>query len=186
MQGSSPTATGKAPHPLAHAVRALRSRNFRLFLSGQSVSLIGTWMTRLALSWLTYRLSHSELLLGLVGFMGQIFSFLLAPFAGVWIDQMDRRKVLIVTQALSAAQSLALAYLALSGKITIHEILVLAAIQGLVDGLAMPARQAFVVKMVDVKTDLGNAIALNSSAVNLARLVGPALAAPTSPSSLRC
>ncbi len=130
MQGSTANAPAKAPHPLAHAGRALRSRNFRLYLGGQGVSLIGTWMTRLALSWLTYRLTHSEFLLGLVGFMGQIFSFLLAPFAGVWLDQMDRRKVLVATQALSAVQSLALAYLALSGTITVHEILVLAALQG--------------------------------------------------------
>ena len=94
---------------ISHAWRALRHRNFRLFFSGQSISLIGTWMTRIATSWLVYRLTGSALLLGLVGFMGQIPTFLLAPFAGVWVDRLDRRQVLLWTQALAAAQSLLLA-----------------------------------------------------------------------------
>ncbi len=133
-------------------------------------------MSRLALSWLTYRLTHSALMLGLVGFSGQILTFLLAPFAGVWVDRMDRRKLLLATQVLSAAQSLALSWLTLAGVITIREILCLAAVQGLVDAFDMPARQSFVVKMVGNKEDLPNAIALNSSMVNLARLIGPPIA----------
>jgi MFS family permease len=160
----------------SHAWRALRHRNFKLFVAGQSVSLIGTWMTRLATSWLVYRLTHSALLLGIVGFVGQILTFLLAPFAGVWVERMDRRKLLVWTQVGSAVQSLAMAWLTLAGKINIAEILLLSSLQGLVNAFDMPARQAFTVQMVEDRADLGNAIALNSSMVNLARLIGPALA----------
>ncbi len=160
-----------------HVFNALRHRNFRLFVAGQGISLMGTWMTRLALSWLTWRLTHSALMLGLVGFAGQILTFVLAPFAGVWVDRLDRRKILVATQVLSALQSLALAWLTLAGIITIQEILALAAVQGLIDAFDMPGRQSFMVKMVDRKADLGNAIALNSSLVNVARLIGPPAAA---------
>ncbi len=173
----STAATTPAFSRFSHAWRALRHRNFRLFLGGQGVSLMGTWMTRLALSWLTYRLTHSAFLLGLVGFAGQILTFAVSPFAGVWVDRVDRRKLLVVTQAASAAQSLALAWLTLTGRITLHQILALAAVQGLIDALDMPARQSFMIKMVGSKEDLGNAIALNSSLVNVARLVGPPVAA---------
>jgi MFS family permease len=158
--------------------RALRHRNFRLFFSGQSVSLIGTWMTRVATSWLVYRLTGSAWILGLVGFIGQFPAFLLAPFAGVWVDRLDRRTVLLWTQALAAAQSLLLAVLTLTKLITIWEILVLSAFQGLINAFDMPGRQAFLVQMVEDRQDLGNAIALNSSMVNMARLVGPSLAGP--------
>ena len=161
---------------ISHAWRALRSRNFRLYFSGQTISLIGTWMTRLATSWLVYRLTGSALLLGVVGFSGQIPTFLFAPFAGVWVDRLDRRKVLVVTQTLAMLQSLALAVLTLARHINIHEIIWLSAFQGLINAFDMPARQAFLVQMVDDKQDLGNAIALNSSMVNLARLLGPSLA----------
>ncbi len=138
---------------------------------------MGTWMTRLALSWLTYRLTGSALLLGLVGFSGQIGTALLSPFAGVWVDRLDRQKLLIATQVASGLQSLALAFLTLRGIITIHEILALAAVQGLIDAFDMPGRQSFMIQMVGrSKEDLGNAIALNSSMVNAARLVGPAVA----------
>jgi MFS family permease len=166
----------RAKGGISHAWRALRHRNFRLFFGGQSISLIGTWMTRIATSWLVYRLTGSALLLGLVGFMGQIPTFLLAPFAGVWVDRLDRRQVLLWTQALAAAQSLLLAGLTLSHRITIGEILILSAFQGLINAFDMPGRQAFLVQMVEDRKDLGNAIALNSSMVNLARLVGPSLA----------
>ena len=161
---------------ISHAWRALRHRNFRLFFSGQSISLIGTWMTRIATSWLVYRLTGSALLLGLVGFIGQIPTFLLAPFAGVWVDRLDRRNVLLWTQALAAVQSLLLAGLTLSKRVTIAEILVLSAFQGLINAFDMPGRQAFMVQMVEDRQDLGNAIAINSSMVNMARLVGPSLA----------
>jgi MFS family permease len=160
----------------SHAWRALRHRNFRLFFAGQSISLIGTWMTRVATSWLVYRLSGSALLLGVVGFAGQIPTFVLAPFAGVWVDRLDRRNLLVWTQALAGVQSLALAALTLAKVITIREIIWLSALQGLINAFDMPGRQAFLVQMVEDKQDLGNAIALNSSMVNLARLVGPALA----------
>jgi MFS family permease len=173
----SVAATAETTSRFAHTWRALRHRNYRLYLSGQLISLMGTWMTRLALSWLTYRLTHSAFLLGLVGFSGQILTFGLAPFAGVWIDRVDRRKLLIATQVLSGMQSAALAVLTLMGIITITEILALAALQGLIDAFDMPARQSFVVKMVPDKQDLGNAIALNSSTVNIARLLGPPAAA---------
>jgi MFS family permease len=161
---------------IARTWRALRHRNFRLFFGGQSISLIGTWMTRIATSWLVYRLTGSALLLGTVSFMGQIPTFLLAPFAGVWVDRLNRRQVLVWTQALSMVQSLALAALTLSHRITIPWILGLAALQGLVNAFDMPGRQAFMVQMVEDRNDLGNAIAINSSMVNMARLVGPSLA----------
>jgi MFS family permease len=161
---------------ISHAWRALRHRNFRLFFGGQSISLIGTWMTRIATSWLVYRLTGSALLLGLVGFMGQIPTFLLAPFAGVWVDRLDRRQVLLWTQALAAVQSLLLAGLTLTHKVTITDILILSGFQGLINALDMPGRQAFLVQMVEDRHDLGNAIAINSSMVNVARLIGPSLA----------
>ena len=147
-----------------------------MYVTGQSVSLIGTWMTRLATSWLVYRLTGSALLLGVVGFAGQIPTFLLAPFAGVWVDRLDRRQVLLWTQALAAFQSLALAALTLSKRVTFHEILLLGAFQGLINAFDMPGRQAFLVQMVKDRQDLGNAIAINSSMVNVARLLGPSLA----------
>ncbi|HSS50804.1 MAG TPA: MFS transporter [Thermoanaerobaculia bacterium] len=156
-------------------VRALRHRNYRLFFSGQSVSLVGTWMTRIATSWLVYRLTRSALLLGLVGFAGQIPSFLLAPFAGVLIDRWDRHRLLIVTQVLAMLQSAALAVLALTGVINVWHVLALSLFQGLINSFDMPARQAFVVQMVEDRADLSNAIALNSSMVNAARLLGPSI-----------
>jgi MFS family permease len=161
---------------LAFAVRALRARNYRLFFSGQSISLIGTWMTRIATSWLVYRLTGSAVLLGIVGFANQIPTFLLGPIAGVWVDRWDRHRTLIFTQALSMVQSLALAGLALSGVVKIWEIIVLAVLQGVINAFDMPARQSFVIQMVEKREDLGNAIALNGSMVNSASLVGPAIA----------
>ncbi len=164
------------PRDYSHAWRALRHRNFRLFFGGQSISLIGTWMTRIATSWLVYRLTKSPLLLGTVGFAGQIPTFLLAPIAGVIVDRIDRRKVLVWTQTLAMVQSLALAWLTLSHRITIAEILVLSAMQGVINAFDMPGRQSFMVNMVEDRADLSNAIAINSSMVNTARLIGPSLA----------
>ena len=161
------------------ALRALRHRNFRLYFWGQSVSLAGTWMTRLATSWLVYRLTDSSLLLGVVSFAGQIPTFLLSPFAGVWVDRWERRPVLLTTQFLAALQSLALAALTLSGHITVPEIIGLSILQGLINAFDVPGRQSFLVQMVGGRADLGNAIALNSAMVNGARLVGPALAGIT-------
>ena len=175
---SDPQGRGLAPPAarFAHAWRALRHRNFRLFFGGQSISLIGTWMTRLATAWLVYRLTKSAILLGTVGFVGQIPTFLLAPFAGVVVDRIDRRKVLVWTQTLAMVQSLALAVLTLSHRITITEILVLSAFQGTINAFDMPGRQSFMIRMVEERGDLSNAIAINSSMVNLARLIGPSLA----------
>ena len=161
---------------VSHAWRALRHRNFRLFFGGQTISLIGTWMTRVATGWLVYRLTGSALLLGTVSFAGQIPTFLLAPFAGVWVDRLDRRQVLVWTQALSMVQSLTLAAMALSGHITIPRLLALSVMQGCINAFDMPGRQSFMVKMVDDRRDLQNAIAINSSMVNMARLIGPSLA----------
>src|SRR5579863_2756862 len=159
-----------------NALRALRHRNFRLFFYGQSLSLIGTWMTRLATSWLVYRLTGSSFLLGAVTFASQIPTFFLGPVAGVWADRWPRRRVLLVTQSLAAVQSLLLAGLTLSGRITVWEIVWLSVFQGLINAFDMPARQSYLVQMVDGRTDLSNAIALNSTMVNSARLLGPALA----------
>src|SRR6476661_3298116 len=161
---------------LAFTLRALRHRNYRLFFTGQTVSLIGTWMTRLATSWLVYRLTGSAVLLGVASFCSQVPMFFLAPIAGVWIDRWDRRRTLVTTQILSMLQSLALAALTLSGTIRIWHIVVLALAQGLINAIDMPARQAFVIQMVERREDLPNAIALNSSMVNATRLIGPAVA----------
>jgi MFS family permease len=156
--------------------RALRHRNYRLFFSGQSVSLIGTWLTRVATSWLIYRLTGSALLLGVLGFAGQIPTFLLAPLAGVLVDRWDRYRVLCVTQVLAMIQSGLLAALALAGVIEVWHVLALSVFQGLINAFDMPARQSMVVQMVEDREDLPNAIALNSSMVNVARLLGPAAA----------
>src|SRR3984885_8225792 len=160
----------------SHAWRALRHRNFRLFFVGQSISLIGTWMTRVATSWLVYRLTHSALLLGIVSFAGQIVSFALGPFAGVWVERLNRRKLLVWTQSAAAAQSLAMAGLTLAHAINLWEIIALAAIQGIINAFDMPGRQSFLAQMVEDRKDLSNAIAINSSMASGARLVGPAIA----------
>ncbi|HEY9125934.1 MAG TPA: MFS transporter [Acidobacteriaceae bacterium] len=179
-QTSSQAPAARTPG-FAHAYRALRHRNFRLFFAGQSISLIGTWMTRIATAWLVYRLTRSSILLGTVSFAGQIPTFLLAPLAGVLVDRWDRRKVLVWTQALAMVQSLGLAALTLGGWINIPEVLALSVMQGMINAFDMPGRQSFLREMVsgDGKTgreDLSNAIAINSSMVNVARLVGPSLA----------
>ena len=161
---------------VSHAWRALRHRNFKLFFFGQGISVIGTWMTRLATTWLVYRLTHSALLLGIVSFAGQIVAFALCPIAGVWVERLNRRKLLVWTQAAAAIQSLALAALTLAHAITLWEIIALTALQGLINAFDMPARQSFLVQMVEDRNDLSNAIAINSSMVNGGRLIGPAIA----------
>src|ERR1700689_5515067 len=160
----------------SHIGRPLRHRNFPLFYFGQSISVIGTWMTRIAPVWLVYRLTHSALLLGIVSFSGQIAAFVLGPFAGVWVERMNRRKLLGSTQAASAVESLALAALTLTHVITLWEIIVLAALQGVINAFDMPGRQSFLVQMVEDRSDLSNAIAINSSMANAGRLIGPAIA----------
>src|SRR3954464_1184247 len=156
-------------------LRSLRHRNYRLFFTGQLISLIGTWMDTVAEAWLVYRLSHSPLLLGVAAFASQIPVFLLAPIGGLIADRHDRRKILIWTQALSMVQAMILAILTLTHVVTIWHVIVLAAGLGIVNAIDMPTRQAFVVEMVS-REDLINAIALNSSMFNGARVVGPAVA----------
>src|SRR5512141_3001822 len=158
-----------------HTFRSLKSRNYRLFFSGQTVSLIGTWITRVATSWLVYRLTGSVLLLGVVGFCGQIPTLLLAPFTGVLVDRMDRHRILVVTQVMSMLQSFALAGLVFSGQITVAWILILQIAQGIINSFDTPARQAFVVEMVEDRSHLPNAIALNSTMVNASRILGPSI-----------
>jgi MFS family permease len=157
-------------------LRALGHRNYRLFFAGQSISLVGTWLSRVATAWLVYRLTGSALLLGLVGFCGQIPTFLLAPFAGVLVDRWNRHRLLLITQVLAMLQSLALATLALTGVIAVWHIAALTVFQGLINAFDMPARQSFIVEMVEDRADLPNAIALNSSMFNAARLLGPSVA----------
>lgn len=155
--------------------RALRHRNYRIFFTGQLVSLVGTWITTVATSWLVYRLTGSEFLLGVVGFAGQFPSFLLAPLAGVLVDRWNRQRVLIATQVCSMLQSFALAALALSGTIEVWSICVLNVLQAFINAFDMPARQSFVNEMIEDRADLPNAIALNSAMFNAARLVGPSI-----------
>jgi MFS family permease len=156
-------------------LRALRHRNYQLFFAGQSLSLVGTWITRIATSWLIYRLTGSALLLGIVGFCGQIPTLFLAPVAGVFVDRWDRHRVLVVTQVLSMIQSFAQAWLALAGIITVAEVLALQVCQGIINAFDTPARQAFVVTMIEDRADLPNAIALNSTMVNASRILGPSI-----------
>jgi MFS family permease len=158
------------------ALRALGSRNYRLFFGGQVVSLVGTWMTTTATNWLVYRLTGSALLLGVIAFASQVPAFLLGPFAGIAVDRWDRHRLLVITQTISMVQSLVFAALVLSGRITIEWIVALSMVQGLINAFDMPGRQAFLHTMIENKEDLGNAIALNSSMVNLARLLGPSIA----------
>jgi MFS family permease len=168
---SDPTPAGAA-----RLIRALRHRNYRLFFGGQTVSLVGTWITRVATGWLVYRLTGSELLLGIVAFAGQIPMLILGPFGGVLGDRWDRRRILIITQILSALQSLVLAILVFTHHITVAHLIGLQAIQGIINAFDTPARQAFVVEMVEEPDDLPNAIALNSSMFNASRIIGPTIA----------
>lgn len=167
--------TGQAS-PLQHSFRALRHRNFRLFVAGQFISLIGTWMQSVALGWLVYRLTRSPFLLGLSGFLAQIPSLVIAPLAGVWADRWNRHWMVIGTQAASMIQALTLAALVLTHRATIVEILALSLVIGVVNAIDVPARQSFVIELVAGSADLPNAIALNSSVFNVARLVGPSIA----------
>ena len=159
-------------------LRTLAYRNYRLFFGGQVVSLVGTWITTTATNWLVYRLTGSAVLLGVVNFAGQFPAFVLGPFAGIYVDRWDRHRLIVVTQAISMLQSFALAALTLTGRITVEWIIVLSVVQGIVNAFDIPARQAFIVDMVH-SDDLINAIALNSSMVNGARVLGPAIAGVT-------
>ncbi len=158
-------------------LRAFRHRNYRLFFAGQLTSLVGTFLSQAATLWFVYRLTHRPALMGTVAFLGQLPVFLLSPFAGVWADRVHRRNFLVLTQALSAVQSFGLAALALrfgnNARVAIPGLIGLAVFQGLVNAFDMPARQAFLIEMVPDRGDLPNAIAMNSTMVHGARVVGP-------------
>jgi MFS family permease len=156
--------------------RALRHRNYRLFFAGQGTSQIGTWLSKFAVSWMAYRLTGSPFMLGLVTFFNNAPTPLLAPIAGVLVDRWNRHRVVIVTQVLAAVQSAALALFAFTGTMTVWHLMWLGAFQGLINAFDMPARQSFLREMIDDRADLPNAIALNSSMVNGAKLIGPAIA----------
>src|SRR6478672_5263605 len=173
--GATIAAVNPAIEQLSHTFRALRHRNFRLFISGQIVSLVGTWMQNVAQSWLVYRLTHSELLLGTTWFCSQIAVFALGPLGGIAADRFSRQRVVIVTQTLSMLQAFALAALTLSGRVQVWHILALAGLLGAINAFDMPGRQALVIQMTS-KEDLINAISLNSAVFNAARVVGPAIA----------
>lgn len=157
-------------------LRALRHHNYRLFFIGQSVSLVGTWMMRIAASWLVWRLTQSPQMLGMLGFASQMPTLLLAPVAGVWVDRLDRHRLLLATQWLAMLQSFALAALTFSESIQVWQIFGLLAFQGIVNAFEMPTRQSLLVDLVDDRADLPNAVALNSSMVNATRLIGPSVA----------
>jgi MFS family permease len=169
---ATPTASGSP----GLMFRSLRHRNFRLFFMGQGISLIGTWMQMTAIAWLVWRMSHDPFLLGLVGFSARIPTFLFSPFAGVVVDRVDRRRLIIVMQVLAMIQSLLLAGLMYSGRLAMWHIILLSLMLGLINTLDLPARQSFLVRMIGRREDLTNAIALNSMMVNGARLIGPSIA----------
>lgn len=156
--------------------RALKSRNYRRYFLGQLISLAGTWMQQIAMSWLAYRLSGSALVLGTIGFAGQIPILLFASVGGVWVDRVDRRRLLMATQCLSMVQALALTVLSWRGEATPTLLAALAFLLGCLNAIDVPARQAIAVQLVDEPDDLPNAIALNALLMNGARFVGPALA----------
>ena len=164
------------PVGFAHTFRALRGRNYRLFFIGQGISLIGTWMQQVAMSWLVYSLTNSAFLLGVVAFSSTIFSFILAPFTGVLVDRLNRHRIVVITQTLSMVQALVLTAVVMTGNAAVWNLVLLSAVLGIINAVDMPTRQSFVVEMVDNKEDLSNAIALNSSLFNSARLIGPSVA----------
>lgn len=156
--------------------RALRHHNFQLFFGGQSISLVGTWMQRIAMQWLVYRLTGSVFLLGIVGFTGELPVFLLSPVAGVLCDRYNRHRFLILTQTMAMIQALILAFLVMTGTIQVWHIIILSIFLGVINVFDMPVRQSLLIDMIEKRDDLGNAIALNSSMVNAARLIGPSIA----------
>lgn len=160
----------------AHPFRALKHRNYALFFFGQGISLIGTWMQRITIGWLVYRLTGSALMLGAVNFATQIPTLMLAPLAGVLADRMNKHRLLLITQILSMLQALTLAALVLSDQVQIWHITVLGSCLGIINAFDMPVRQSFIIDMLEAKEDLGNAIALNSSLVNGGKILGPSIA----------
>ena len=160
---------------LSILLRAFRYRNYRLYFAGQVVSFIGSWMTSIATGWLVYRMTGSAWLLGILAFANQFPGFLLSPFAGIYVDRWNQYRLILRTQMLLAFVSLSLAALTLTGHITVAALIVFNVVQSLVMAFDIPARQAFVVSLIENKEDLSNAIAMNSVTFNTARLIGPAL-----------
>lgn len=156
--------------------RSFKYRDFRLFFGGQCISLMGTWIQRVALSWMVYRLTGSAALMGIVSFMGDIPTFFLSPFAGVWADRWSRRKALVVVQSLLMIQAFILAFTVLFFEIQVWQIILYGFLQGVISAFDIPLRQSFVGDMIPKKDDLGNAIGLHSSLFNSARIVGPSIA----------
>jgi MFS family permease len=161
---------------IKHTFRALKYRNYRMFFAGQSISLIGMWIQNVAMGWLVYRLTGSATLLGVVGFAENIPVFLLTPLAGVLVDRWNRRRIFIITQFLFMVQAFLMAFLTLTGMIQIWHIIMLSVVLGVITAVDATTRQSFWVEMIEKKEDLGNAIALNSTMYNSARLLGPAFA----------
>ena len=168
--------TGNSENRLQIIFRSFQYRNYRLFFTGQGISLIGTWMQRIAMPWLVYHITGSVLLLGVVGFAGQIPTFLLSPIAGVLTDRLNRYYVLIFSQIVAMLQALALTWLYYSGNIQVWHIVLLSVVMGCFNAFDVPSRQSFVIDLVERKEDLGNAIALNSLMFNGARIIGPSVA----------
>ena len=161
---------------LRFTFRALRSRNYRFFFTGQFISLTGTWMQQIAVSWLVYRMTNSVFLLGVVGFVSQFPTFVLSPFAGVWSDRTNKHLILVWTQSLSMLQALTLALLVLTDIVAVWQIIGLCLFMGCINAVDVPARQSFVIEMIEDRRDLGNAIALNSAMFNGTRFLGPFIA----------
>lgn len=164
---------------LQNIFSSLRSRNYRLYFTGQGISLIGTWMQNIALSWLVYRLTGSVFLLGLIGFTTQIPTFVLAPFTGVLTDRYNRLRIMTLAQVFFMLQATIMAFLVLFNMIEVWHIIALSLVFGVISAFDAPARQSLVIDLIDKPEDLGNAIALNSAIFNGARLVGPAIAGMT-------
>jgi MFS family permease len=176
MSSTQPNTTSRRQVPLSEMFRALQYKNYRLFFMGQGVSLVGTWMQQIAMSWLVYRLTDSVFLLGVLGFASQVPSFLFGPFAGVVSDRYNRHRILILTQALSMVQASVLTALVLTETATTAWLIGLSIFLGIINAFDISARQAFVVSLIPRREDISNAIALNSSMFNVARLVGPSIA----------
>jgi MFS family permease len=175
MDAGGPGRMGDLFRSLSYTFRSLRYRNYRLFFAGQTISLIGNWLQWAAMNWLVYEKTHSAAWLGIVGFC-RISILLVAPFAGILADRVDRRRLVVVTQVLATIQPAILALLTFTDVINTWHIVILSLYSGIVAAFEIPVRQAFTVEMIDNKEDLSNAIALNSATVNGARLVGPAMA----------
>lgn len=157
-------------------LRALRYRNYRLYFGGQGISLIGTWMQQVAMSWLVYRMTNSAVMLGVVSFASQIPTFVLTPFGGLLADRASRNRILLVTQTLAMLQAFTLAILVLTNTVAVWHIILLGIFVGCINAFDIPTRQSFLLDMIEKREDLSNAIALNSSMFNAARLIGPSIA----------